>query len=492
MRLPLSIHAVVTCYFMLAPITVDGRHSPPSDTTANFNRLGQSATIIVSLSLLLPPVAVYAGYEDCKPPNGIKQKDNVFELTPTKEGVNALFSVGSDKPLVVRTAEKFQEGAVVVRVSDDDCYSTVVAGLFGKSFTVQRSCPPSEDPVFGPHSFSKRLVVTFKAGSVEYAAGNTEGKLDDWDKFEPCGEDEEGRDLWNLTFTMPSGSSQPLTLYMNVDEVKIKCSFTDTTTASTTTGNSTDNGNATFSPGSGGGGKEKIPADGGSGETRIAGLLAWKFVVILASVIILLLLLVIAGIVIAFVCIHRKMRQRIAVLNARGDDKPQKSEKEAKPAERTKEPTDLERSEKSKNRNAGTAEPPRNFKTMYQMRREWFKDYDKTSSFKEQFYKSEVDHVRKYPERYQWPLWDRMHLPEDRDDLYWANCAAVELWEMGGRPDDTQPDYTYLPLPGLPFSQERTASAKSAEPVKSTKSAKKANGTTKNALETPKKHVSSI
>ncbi|KAH7693019.1 hypothetical protein AAVH_00045 [Aphelenchoides avenae] len=111
MRLLLSIHNVVTCYFVLAPITVDGRHSPPSGTTANFIPLGHSTTIIISLSLLLAPVAVDAGYADCKKlPNGITKNGSVFALTLTTEGINALFSVGYRKPLVVRTADEYATG----------------------------------------------------------------------------------------------------------------------------------------------------------------------------------------------------------------------------------------------------------------------------------------------------------------------------------------------------------------------------------------------
>ncbi|KAH7731163.1 hypothetical protein AAVH_00060 [Aphelenchoides avenae] len=113
MRLLLSIHNVVSCYFMLAPIAVDGRYTPPSGANVNFIRLGHSTTIIITLSLLLAPVAVDAGYEDCKKmPRGIKRTGSEFELTPTKEGVNALISVGYDEPLVVfaRNAHQNSQG----------------------------------------------------------------------------------------------------------------------------------------------------------------------------------------------------------------------------------------------------------------------------------------------------------------------------------------------------------------------------------------------
>lgn len=117
MRLLLVIHNVVSCYFMLAPVAVDGRHSPPAGTTANFIRLRQSTAIIISLSLLLAPVAVNAGFEECdKLPNGVVQQNSetgkAFVITPTKDAdINALFSVGYNQPLVVHTAKKFDPGA---------------------------------------------------------------------------------------------------------------------------------------------------------------------------------------------------------------------------------------------------------------------------------------------------------------------------------------------------------------------------------------------
>lgn len=113
MRLLLLIHNVVTRYFVLVPIAVDGRHSPPSGTTASFIRLRQSTAIVISLWLLLAPVAVDAGFEKCMP-NGIKPNPapgKKFELTPSKENINALFSVRSNQPLVVYTADEYSEGA---------------------------------------------------------------------------------------------------------------------------------------------------------------------------------------------------------------------------------------------------------------------------------------------------------------------------------------------------------------------------------------------
>lgn len=139
---------------------------------------------------------------------------------------------------------------------------------------------------------------------------------------------------------------------------------------------------------------------------------------------------------------------------------------------------------------------------MLQMRNEWFEKNNKTQSFREQFNQWEQDHMRRYPRKYQNScLWDHMQLPEEREELYHTNCEAVELWGkvrccslarslitqfQGGQPDDTLENCCELPEGGWIVEKERTASAKSAEPVKSTKSAKKANGTTKNASEKPK------
>ncbi|KAH7691350.1 hypothetical protein AAVH_40136, partial [Aphelenchoides avenae] len=225
MRLLLSIHNDVTCYFMLARIAVDGRYSPPSSANV---KLGQATTIVISLSLLLAPVAVNAGFEDCKKlPRGIKRTGSEFELTPSKKGVNALFSVGYE-PLVVfaRNAHENAQGAVIMRVSrssdstfsDDDCYSIVQAtGYF--QFFASRWCPPVEGAKFKARLNADQLVVTFNDGSVVYTApgGRHVGPAEDeWDGFKPYAQDErEGWDLWNLTFTYPSNNPlPPLTIYM--------------------------------------------------------------------------------------------------------------------------------------------------------------------------------------------------------------------------------------------------------------------------------------
>ncbi|KAH7693106.1 hypothetical protein AAVH_39864, partial [Aphelenchoides avenae] len=439
MRLLQFIHNVATCYFMLAPIAVDGRHSPPSCTSDDFSRLRQSATSVISLLLLLAPVAVDAGFEECPPPTGVQPNpanEREYMLTPTKDGISALFSVGYNQPLVVHTAEKFMEGSVEVHVSNDDCYLSLLAAISNKKsqFTPTRWCPPFEEPTFSTKPFyAQKLVVTFNKQSVEYAQSKGSSVKDDtWNGFKPYAENEkEGWTLWNLTFRSdPTGKQQQLTIYMDKTTVKFKCFFLDTTpTASTTTETSTINSSNSLHPGATGSGGGR--GGGGTpeaGTAGIAGLKLWELIVVIVAGFI-IFSIVIACIVIGAVCYVRKKKRKAH--SGRPDDKSQKTEQKAKPVEGKKEPTDLERWEayaKHMDRSTKTARPMRPLKPVDQMRHDWYEKKKKTNSFRKQFPKWEEEHMRKHPDRYRPPLWDCTDRPTEREEIFEGNCHEIEVW----------------------------------------------------------------
>lgn len=95
--------------------------------------------------------------------------------------------------------------------SDDDCYLTVrtVSGVHQFTATRQCSSKPEPDPLA---LNGEQLTVKFNEKLVEYVAGKGKVRQDQWVDFEPSGKDN-GWTLWNLTFSLPSGSN-PLPIYM--------------------------------------------------------------------------------------------------------------------------------------------------------------------------------------------------------------------------------------------------------------------------------------